>query len=40
LRDLWAERRAFYAEANLHIMSAQDDPTLTVDEIVEALAQF
>lgn len=37
LRELWMERRAFYASANLHIGGAHGDPALTVHEIVERL---
>lgn len=37
LRELWMERRAFYARANLHVGAAHGDPALTVHEIVERL---
>ncbi|HEV2594394.1 MAG TPA: shikimate kinase [Sphingomicrobium sp.] len=40
LRNLWTRRRPFYAEANLHIKNAQNDPTLTIVEIIEALERL
>lgn len=38
LRDLWAARRRFYAEANLHVTKTEDDPAQTVENIMKALA--
>lgn len=39
LRELWAYRRSFYAQADVRIDVFDDDPTVTVGSILELLAR-